>query len=350
MVMPMPVQSYSLVKQVGYLAPEIMLPVDRALKPQNILDIPGLPPYSSRTKSNHSSINRPSRGRTLTLGKEILMKTTKQIWITSALFFIASGLAIAADTDKKGCIDHPIFPTRMPGYSIADCETKDFDAVNFETGKREKTKVEGRRTKLSYWIEDRSKEPSGVAVVRNYENAIKSVQGTVLFIDGNRIVNGKIVKDGNEIWAQAEKGNGRIWLTVVEKAGMAQHITADAAALGTDLKSTGHVAVYGIYFDTGKADVKPESQAALQEVAKLLSNSPGLKLLVVGHTDSVGQFEANLKLSQTRAEAVVQALRKNHGVAEGRLKAQGAGPIAPVATNRTEEGRAKNRRVELVEQ
>ena len=254
------------------------------------------------------------------------------------------------EPDKKGCVDHPVFPTRMPGYSIADCETKDFDAFNFETGKKDKTGVEGRRTKLTYRVEDRSKEPSGLAVVRNYENAIKSVQGTVLFIDTNRFVNGKIVKDGKEIWVQVEKGNGLIWLTIVEKAGMAQDIVANADAFGNDIKSTGHAAVYGIYFDTGKSEVKSESQAALQEVAKLLSSDPGLKLLVVGHTDSVGQLEANMKLSQARAEAVVQALTKSHGVAATRLKAQGAGPIAPVATNRTEEGRAKNRRVELVEQ
>ena len=131
---------------------------------------------------------------------------------------------------------------------------------------------------------------------------------------------------------------------------MTQEVVADAAAFGNDLKATGHAAVYGIYFDSGKSDVKPESEAALKEVAKLLSGDPALKLLVVGHTDSVGQLEANMKLSQARAEAVVQALVKGHGVAAARLKAQGAGPIAPVATNRTEEGRAKNRRVELVEQ
>jgi outer membrane protein OmpA-like peptidoglycan-associated protein len=136
----------------------------------------------------------------------------------------------------------------------------------------------------------------------------------------------------------------------VEKAGMAQEIVANADAFGKDIKSTGHAAVYGIHFDTGKSEVKPESQPALQEVAKLLSSDPSLKLLVVGHTDSVGQLEANMKLSLARAEAVVQALVKNHGIAPGRLQAQGAGPIAPVTTNRTEEGRAKNRRVELVEQ
>ena len=186
----------------------------------------------------------------------------------------------------------------MPGYSISDCESKDFDVFNLETGKKEKASVEGRRTKLTYRIEDRSKEPSGLEVIRNYDNAIKSIRGTVLFTDRNRFVNGKIAKDGKEIWAQVEKGNGLIWLTVVEKAGMAQNIVANADALGNDIKSTGHAAVYGIYFDTGKSEVKSESQAALQEVAKMLSSDLGLKLLVVGHTDSLGQFEANMKLSQ----------------------------------------------------
>ena len=282
-------------------------------------------------------------------GRKCIQKI-KHIWITAFIFVISSGLASAASPDKKGCVDHPVFPTRMPGYSLADCETKDFDTFHFETGKKDKTGVEGRRTKLSYRIEDRSKEPSSLEVVRNYDNAIKNVGGTVLFTDRNRFVNGKIVKDGKEIWAQVEKGNGLIWLTVVEKGGMAQNIVANADALGNDIKSTGHAAVYGIYFDTRKSEVKSESQAAQQEVAKMLSSDPGLKLLVVGHTDSVGQLEANMKLSQARAEAVVQALTKNYGVAATRLKAQGAGPIAPVATNRNEEGRAKNRRVELVEQ
>jgi OOP family OmpA-OmpF porin len=278
------------------------------------------------------------------------VKKIKHVLIAGFVFLIASALASAAETDKKGCADHPVFPTRMSGYIIRDCQTKDFDAFEFETGKREKNVVEGRRTKLTYWIEDRSKEPSALAIVRNYENAIKSVGGAVFFLDKNRWVNGKIVKDGKEIWAQAERGNGQIWLTIVEKAGMAQEIVANADAFGKDIKSTGHAAIYGIYFDTGKSEVKPESEAALQEVAKLLSGDPNLKLLVVGHTDSVGQLEANMKLSQARAEAVIQALSKSHGVAANRLKAQGAGPIAPVATNRTEEGRAKNRRVELVEQ
>ena len=116
---------------------------------------------------------------------------------------------------------------------------------------------------------------------------------------------------------------------------MAQYVVADAAAFGNDLKATGHVAVEGIYFDTNKSVLKAD---------------PALKLYVVGHTDNVGTLDANLTLSQSRAAAVVATLVGTHAVAAARLKAHGTGPCAPVASNDTEEGRAKNRRVELVKQ
>lgn len=257
----------------------------------------------------------------------------------------------AVEADKKGCTDHPAFPKRMSGYFISDCQTKDFDAFAFETGKpRQKTTVEGRWTKITYRMYKDSQQPSALAVVRNYENAIKAAGGTVLFVDTNRWMNGKLVKDGKEVWAQAEKGNGLIWLHVVEKGEMTQEVVADAAALGNDLRSAGHAAVYGILFDTGKADIKPESSQAIGEIAKLLKGDAGLKLHVVGHTDSVGGVDANLKLSQARAEAVLAALVKDHGIAAGRLRSFGNGPFAPVASNDAEDGRAKNRRVELVKQ
>jgi outer membrane protein OmpA-like peptidoglycan-associated protein len=170
-------------------------------------------------------------------------------------------------------------------------------------------------------------------------------------IDPRHFVYGKFVQDGREIWAQAEARPGaHVRLTVVEKKAMAQHIVADAAAFGNDLRATGHAAVYGILFDTGKAAVKTESTPALQEVAKLLAADPALKLWVVGHTDSVGAIDANMKLSQSRAEAVVAALTTAHGVAAARLRGYGVGPLAPVASNAAEEERARNRRVELVKQ
>jgi OOP family OmpA-OmpF porin len=131
---------------------------------------------------------------------------------------------------------------------------------------------------------------------------------------------------------------------------MAQDIVANADVLSNDLKTTGHSAVYGIYFDTGKSEIKPESEQAIGEIAKLLKSDTGLKVYVVGHTDNVGGLEANMKLSRDRADAVVQALVRDHGIIASRLNAYGDGPYAPVASNDTEEGRAKNRRVELVKQ
>lgn len=109
------------------------------------------------------------------------------------------------------------------------------------------------------------------------------------------------------------------------------------------------MAIYGIYFDTNSAEIKPESKPALEEIGKLLRNNPDLKLLVVGHTDNVGDFDFNLQLSQRRAEAVVRALVREQGVAVSRLRSHGVSFAAPVATNDDEEGRAKNRRVELVQ-
>lgn len=265
------------------------------------------------------------------------------------LLLLLSGSAMASN-DKPGCVDYPLFPTRMPAYWLSDCTSKDFDQYEFFTTKGPKHREEGKFTLLTYRIDDRKNEQSGLAVVRNYENALKKIGGTIAAIEPQRRVNGKVVVDGREFWVEAEKGNGLIWLRIIEKTTMRQHIVADAASFGNDLKSTGHVAVYDIYFDTGKSVVKPESDAALDEIAKLLNADAGLKVYVVGHTDNVGGMDYNMKLSQTRAEAVMNALVGKYGIATARLKSYGVASLAPVASNDTEEGRAKNRRVELVKQ
>ena len=214
-----------------------------------------------------------------------------------------------------------------------------------------KTPVEGKYTFITYsFTGPQTSEPSALAVVRNYENAIKQAGGTIVQIQPTWWVNGKIVKDGQETWVQAEKGNGKIWLRIVEKKAMEQHIEADATALGNDIRTKGHVAVYGILFDTGKSVIKPESAQAVGEIAKLLNADPALKVYVVGHTDNVGGVESNLKLSQERADAVLRSLTAEHGIAPARLRAYGCGPFAPVESNDSEDGRAKNRRVEIVKQ
>jgi OmpA-OmpF porin, OOP family len=119
--------------------------------------------------------------------------------------------------------------------------------------------------------------------------------------------------------------------------------------MSTELTKNGRVSLYGILFDIAKADVKPESNASLLEIAKLMKANATLKLLVVGHTDTQGVFEANRDLSMRRAKAVVLALSTQYGVDAKRLQSFGASYAAPVASNASEAGRAKNRRVELVE-
>jgi outer membrane protein OmpA-like peptidoglycan-associated protein len=122
----------------------------------------------------------------------------------------------------------------------------------------------------------------------------------------------------------------------------------DAAVLQQNITRDGRVSVYGIPFDSDKADIKPESKAALAEIARLLNNLPDLRIFVVGHTDMTGDVTRNQSLSEARAEAVVRALVAEHGIAQYRLEAFGVGPLAPVATNSTEQGRVRNRRMELV--
>lgn len=114
--------------------------------------------------------------------------------------------------------------------------------------------------------------------------------------------------------------------------------------------SARRAAIYGVYFDTGKSNLKPESEAPISEIAKLLTADPALRLHVVGHTDNVGTLADNLRLSQNRANAVVRSLQAKHRVAAARLTANGVGPLAPTVSNDNESGRAKNRRVELVKQ
>lgn len=252
--------------------------------------------------------------------------------------------------DTRGCQDHPAF-TRMPGSWIHSCTVKDFDAYAFVSGPGKKVTVEGRLTKLNYYPQASApSKPSELQIRRNFENAVRAQGGTVGATDKGRQTF-RLTKDGKELWAElTAEFTGKYGLLIVERQAMAQDVVANADAMAGDLKATGHVAVYGILFDTGKAELRPESAQALGEVVRLLQADPALRLHVVGHTDSVGSPESNLKLSQERAEAVLQALVRQHGIAADRLRPFGNGPFAPVASNDEEEGRAKNRRVELVKQ
>ena len=266
---------------------------------------------------------------------------------------ILSALVVAAPVsaqDAQGCKDHPLF-TRMQGYTILRCSTKAFDAVEFRQAKGARLDVEGRVTEVLYQLGEGAVEASRLQIHRNFEAAVKKIGGTTLFNDDEGNLYLKVARDGSEYWTLVDAYiSTQYRLVIVEKQSMAQQVTANAEAFRNDIRATGHAAVYGIHFDTARADIKPESTPALAEVAKMLAGDAALKVYVVGHTDNAGTFDANMKLSQARAQSVVQALATQHGIDAARLKAVGVGPVAPVQSNDSEAGRAKNRRVELVRQ
>lgn len=281
-----------------------------------------------------------------------MKKVGKVLFCLCMGILLMSGFAMA-EQDMKGCKDHPLF-TRMPDFYISNCSNKEFDAHEFfDPATKQKLSVEGR----TYWYEydvqralrDRK---SQVQISRNYANAITKIGGTAYqYNDGETYL--KLVKDGKEIWANISQdnwGGNTYYLYIVEKQAMEQEVVADAKTMAQDINTTGKATLYGIYFDFNKADVKPESTATLKEIAKLLAQNPKLKLIVVGHTDNVGGLDHNMKLSQARADAVAKVLTSQFKVDPSRLRAFGVGFLAPVNSNDTEDGRAKNRRVELVKQ
>jgi len=260
----------------------------------------------------------------------------------------AFAAAQAKDADARDCKDHPLL-TRMQNMHIVSCKTVEFDQFAFKTAKGTET-VEGKRVEIRYQINAGSVAPSPLAIIRNHQQAIAKIGGAGQFED-RRYATLKVASEGKDVWTQVDTawGGGYV-LTIVEKQAMVQEVVASAALFQTGLKTSGHVEVNGIYFDTGKSELKPESEAALAEIGKLLKADPALKVFVVGHTDNVASLDLNTKLSQARSEAVVQALVGRHGIAASRLIGKGVGPLAPVANNDSEEGRARNRRVELVKQ
>ena len=261
--------------------------------------------------------------------------------------------AVGDPQDVAGSKDPALF-SRMPGFYIYNYSMLDFDRFEFPIASGQTRAVEGQHYYVDYYAKEGIKLPSGLQITRNYVNAITAIGGTLVyeFEDGGReYVTLKVVKDNTEVWAAIEGGgNGMYKINIIEKKLMNQDVVANAESLTASIKETGKVVVYGIYFDTDKAEIKPQSEPALAEIVKMLKANAALKLYVVGHTDNVGAFDHNIKLSQNRAAAVVKVLVEKYGIAAARLTPFGDGPTSPVASNTNEEGRAKNRRVELVNQ
>ena len=287
-----------------------------------------------------------------------------------ALCLLAAAPALAQQ-DEAGCKDYPLF-TRFPNMHIVGCESRQFDLRAFPTGPADKdgqtkpVEVEGSVQWINYELNEGATPPSGLQIMRNFESAAKKAGGTIegqypgwckANYDPERMPdmgNGclsfaltmKFVRGGKEVWAllQADQDGANYRMTVSEREAMKQDVSV--TELVDKLSKDGFVTLY-INFDTGKSTIKPDSAATLDSAAEALKAAGDLKVEVGGHTDNVGTPEANLKLSQDRAQAVMAALTER-GVKADRLTAKGYGQTAPVADNRSEDGRAKNRRVELV--
>lgn len=278
------------------------------------------------------------------------------VFLLGMLFLALSPIAAAATKT------HPLF-TPMQGYGNnekRDYEETAFDAHQFRVQTPDKKNVEtisveGKKYEIRLHFDKKSgvAMPSPLQVIRNHADAIRKIGGKVLYEKNSRATL-MLEKGGQETWVEisissSSSANSYI-LEIIEKQGMQQDVQASADIWAKDISATGRVAIYGVHFDTGKADIKPESDAALAEMAKLLGQNSQLKVHIVGHTDNVGDFAANMKLSQARAESVRNALIARHRADGNRISAHGASSLSPVASNATEEGRAQNRRVEMVEQ
>ncbi|MEX2272125.1 MAG: OmpA family protein [Vicinamibacterales bacterium] len=265
---------------------------------------------------------------------------------------LVTAVSAFAQADAEGAQDHPVL-ARMAGYYLSAADAQEFAAHEFTVEDDATKKVEGRYWRLEYWLKEGAKNPGALAIARNYANALLAKKGQkrleAVEVGGGTATATMPLGDGRTLWVETSiSNNGETYtLTIIEEAPMTQQIDVTAAWLAEQLAKTGSVALQGVVFDTGKAAIKAESKAVLDQIAALLQSDPALRLEIQGHTDNVGAPTANLTLSQQRAEAVKKYLVDTRAVAAARLTTAGFGDTKPVADNTTEEGRASNRRVEL---
>ncbi len=293
------------------------------------------------------------------------------IVLTATAFLFGARALPAAELEG-----HPLI-TPYPGSTLSRSERADFDnyqlIVGVEASNPVGRKLEGTVTRLGLY---QPADKSTLEIFRNYETALVEAGMETIFSCSNeecgpsytssawnrlsgitaksgsncRYLAGKLVTQKGTAYIAIMVGRRRHNIHVVEVKEMEGGlVTVNAAALAEGIEREGRIIVEGIFFDTGKASLKTDSKAALDEVAKLMTQLPKLVVYVVGHTDDTGNYEMNMNLSQNRAKAVVKALTDDYGIAAERMSGHGVGPLSPAATNRSEPGRSRNRRVVLVE-
>lgn len=292
--------------------------------------------------------------------------------IAAALIAVALPLAAVADDlpywkrpHAEGAKEHRLVKF-YPDSSVSEYSDTEYDAVEFITAydkaKQEPVAetLEGRIVKYNSYHKPGT---SPLQVIRNYENALKKAGLATLYAGKGTMIPGMPInseeamagfrqdvkgKPAAYVMVKAYPNGDEPWseVLIVEPKAMEQVLEANADAWYEEISKSGRVAIYGINFDTGKASIGADSAQVLEEILKLAKAHPELKLTIEGHTDNVGNAAANRKLSEARAGAV-KAWLVGKGVKADRLAAAGFGDTKPAADNGTEEGRAKNRRVEL---
>lgn len=251
-----------------------------------------------------------------------------------------------AQEDAADCKDSPLF-NRMPNYWIPEC-SQNYNQVEIPVGDNKTETKEGNKTYISYDFNDDSgaNPPSFFQIIKNYENAVLKKGGKKIYSSvENRQATFLIKSGGKNIWVMLyDLYDNNYTLTILEIEGMNQDISA--GEMLNALNESGSIALY-INFESGKSDIKPESQELINQVVQMLKDNPSLKISIEGHTDNAGSAQSNQTLSENRAKAVMNAMIAKD-IAQSRLISKGWGQEKPVSDNNTEEGKAKNRRVEIV--
>jgi len=256
--------------------------------------------------------------------------------------------------DAKRCEgSEPSYINRMPGFYISDCKNSDYNDIEFiyyVSGKANKISKGGKHYNISYRKNEvESRKFSSAQINQNYYNAIVKVKGTAL---DDRKTTFSAGINGKEVYIQvhtaANSTDSKSYsIEVLEVDVMQQDIVVN---MQEAIDRDGKAALYGILFDIGKSDIKPESAEALKQITDYLNANPAVKIYIVGHTDNTGTFTSNITLSKARAESIKSFLVSTARISDARLAADGVGPLCPVSTNATDEGRKLNRRVEIVKQ
>jgi outer membrane protein OmpA-like peptidoglycan-associated protein len=301
------------------------------------------------------------------------MKQPSSAYCVFMLFIITLVVRLAFAQE-----DHTLV-SKYAGSTIKDKKVESYGEYQLVTGQTDKgefigEKLKGKVTRVVY---ENPPNRSTLEIFTNYKQALQKsgieiiytcemnacgpayarsawnrYNGLFAAADGDpRYLGGKITQPNGVAYVALMVGRLRTQLDVVEITGMEENlVVVNVEALAKGIDQDGKVSIYGIYFDSDKAEIKSESKPALDEIAKFLQGRPALKLFVVGHTDMTGGFSHNQSLSELRAKAVVNALVNSYSIAATRLEPYGVGPLAPVTSNASPAGRAKNRRVELVAQ